>query len=233
MSTAKNDEEGVFICWNANVKRFVITICHNKDYSGCNLNAMKQNCDYFYSFPLSNDDLIFHGSIVHESTTKIPTCANDIKLLEGITQCIGHYEIGKDFHNLKYLKSYEIIHHLLLIIYDEYKQNQNPILQESEGKESHNLPADQSNGVEKEKLTTKIKALEKEIALKDKHLTTKITELEKKIALKDKRLNVKYKQLRKLHAAYNVCSMQYSDHNKHFCNHNVIYLWCICLYFTH
>lgn len=189
-SIAKPNDRGVFVCWNNRIKTCAIGICYNNDYSDHDFNRMKQNTSYFSTIPIENDDLIDTGSIIHKSTTEIPTCANDIKLLTAITQSLdGHYTIGKDFAKCSYLKSYEIIHSLLKIIYTEYKHNQTTISPQSECQQPQSGVVDQS--------TPQIVH----------ELQQKIQTLHHKIVRQDHRLEIKHKKLVRAMARYNVCFM--------------------------
>lgn len=134
--------------------------------------------------------MIDSGSIVHESTIKIPTSANDIALLAAFTQDLsGHYMIGKNFHHNTYLQSNEIIQSCLKIIYQEYKHSQTTILPQSECKQEKHFTNDQS--------------IEQEL----QHLRAKTQKLQDEIAKQNKILAVKRKQFTKLLNQYNVCSM--------------------------
>ena len=184
---AQHNDRGVFVCWNNQIKSCAIGICYNNDYLDHNFNRLKQNTSYFSCIPIKTDDIIHTGSIIHKSTTEIPTCANDIKLFTAITQSLdGHYKIGQDFSQCSYLQSYEIIYGLLKIIYTEYKHNQTTISPQSECQQPQNVVIEQSTQEIVDKLQQKIQALED------------------KIAGQDKRLQIKHKKLVRAMGRYNV-----------------------------
>lgn len=212
----KYDAEGMFICWNTQLKSCVIAICNNKDYLGCDLNELKNNKSCFYSIKLKNDDVISTGSIVHESTVKFPTCANDIQLLASITQSFGSYRIGHDFFNCRYLKSYEIVSNLLKIIYKQFKDNQTTILPQTECKQEQNLQDNQSIKQETRDLRNQIQDLKK-----------KIETLENVIATQKECLRIKHKKLCRIYGEYNVCHHKNCEYN-----YNIMFLWFVCFTFT-
>lgn len=122
-SNAPPNEAGVTICYSTQLNEFCVVIGHNVNFYSQTLDELKSNKLYFTCIKLNKKHFIGNingGSLVTESTIKIPTCAKNIQFLSRIRgNMAGGYEIGNNYMNKSYLRNPEIVDSMLKILLNE------------------------------------------------------------------------------------------------------------------